>query len=114
MRQELLAGTYRLDVPVKIGLIFDYKAFYEVGDGRLLHDQTGFTLTGCNDKLHYTQSVRSSYTLNADFFWYEKGDVIGIGDSNTLYYCFPPQEVSVTKVRLATEEQYKIIAEQGE
>jgi hypothetical protein len=36
------------------------------------------------------------------------GDVIGIGNTEFSYFCFPKTEVSVTKARLATEELYKL------
>lgn len=109
VRKELAEGTYRLDTPVDIGMMVDYKALYMVGQGRLSHDESGFHLTGCDGKLDYTQGPLASHCLNADFFWYEIGDVICIGDKDAQYYCFPTGEgVSVTKARLAAEELYKM------
>lgn len=108
VREELFSGNYKLEVPVDIVIMLDYKALYKVGKGILTHDLNGFKLVGCDGKLNYTQPPLSSYGLNADYYWYEIGDVIGIGDSNALYYCFPPKGVSVTKARLATEELYKL------
>jgi hypothetical protein len=108
VKGELLSGEYSLDVPVEIGIMRDYKAFYKVGSGNLTHNLEGFRLTGCDGKLDYTQKARSSYCLNSDFFWYEIGDVISIGNSSILYYLFPPKNISVAKVRLATEELYKL------
>ena len=112
VRREIEAGQYGLDVPVQIGLMVDYKGLYMVGDGRLTHTAEGFVLDGCDGALHYEQKPRTTYTLNADFFWYEIGDVIGIGNQDCLYYCFP-QPVNgritpVAKARLATEEIYKM------
>jgi len=109
VRRELEAGTYMLDVPVKIGMMVDYKALYMVGTGRLTHDETGFRLTGCDGKLEYAQGPLASHCLNADFFWYEIGDVICIGDKDAQYYCFPQDAGDiVTKTRLAAEELYKL------
>ncbi len=34
--------------------------------------------------------------------------MIGIGDNEFSYFCFPKGNVSVTKARLATEELYKM------
>jgi hypothetical protein len=112
VRREIEAGTYSLDTPVRIGLMVDYKGLYMVGEGRLTHGREGFRLTGCEGKLTYEQKPRASHTLNADFFWYEIGDVIGIGNRDCLYYCFP-EEVNgrippVAKARLAAEELYRI------
>ncbi len=108
VREEIETGQYRLDVPVKVMMQVDFKAIYRVGEGRLVHDGHGFALTACDGKLRYRQSPASSYSLYADYYWYELGDVIGIGDKNALYYCFPPEEIPVAKARLATEELYRL------
>lgn len=112
VRQELLDGTYKLDVPVEIRVMADAKCLYDIGSGRLVHTAEGFHLTGC-DGLDYIQKASASYTLNSDFFWYEIGDVIGIGNDKIQYYCFPKEcKDVVAKAKLATEEQYKILKEQ--
>lgn len=108
VKKEVLSGDYRLETEVKIGAICDNKALYMIGDGVLTHTDRGFTLTGCDGRLNYIHSPLASYSLNADFFWYEIGDVICIGDRKILYYCFPKENISVTKARLATEEIYKL------
>ncbi len=108
VRQEIENGTYRLDTTVDIGILSDYKAIYMVGDGRLIHTADGFVLTGCDGKLQYTQSPRSCYGLYADYYWYEIGDVICIGNKERLYYCFPKKDAIVAKARLAAEEMYKM------
>ena len=48
VRQELENGTYKLDTAVDIAFLSDYKAVYQVGEGRLLHTTDGFHLTGCD------------------------------------------------------------------
>ncbi|MBQ4322663.1 MAG: 1-acyl-sn-glycerol-3-phosphate acyltransferase [Clostridia bacterium] len=112
VRKEIAEGRYRLETDVEIGLLVDHKALYIVGDGHLSHSADGFVLTGCEGKLHYTQPPIFSYSLNSDYFWYEIGDVISIGDRNCLYYCFPKDNgISVAKARIATEELYKIAKE---
>ena len=79
-----------------------------IGKGHLVHDENGFHLTNADGKLDYRQSAVFSHTLYSDYYWYEKGDVIGIGDNEFSYFCFPGTNVSVTKARLATEELYKL------
>jgi len=108
VRREIEEGTYRLDVPVEIAVQVDYKAIYRVGTGRLVHDLNGFCLTGCGGKLHYTQKPQVHYSLYADYYWYEMGDIICIGDSETHYFCFVPEGIPVAKLRLAAEEMYKL------
>ena len=109
VKKEIEAGTYRLDVPVEIRMLVDTKCLYSVGTGRLVHDGTGFTLTGCEGRLSYHQSPAASYSLYADYFWYELGDMICIGDGTTLYYCFPQGAGDVVaKTRLAAETLYAL------
>ena len=108
VKKELEDGTYLLDTKVKIGMMVDYKAIYMVGEGRLVHDKNGFTLQGCDGALKYTQPSHASYGLYADYFWYEIGDVICIGNKDYLYYCFPEKEGVVAKTRMAAEELFKM------
>ena len=108
VRRELLDESYHLDTPVEIAMMVDDTALYTVGKGRLVHDLEGFHLTSEDGKIDYRHKALSSYSLNSDYFWYEMGDVIGIGNMHVLYYCFPPKEVSVAKARLAAEELFKL------
>lgn len=109
VRKELEDGTYRLETDVRIGMMVDYKAIYMVGNGKLIHDSEGFRLTGCDGKLFYSQGPLACYGLYADYYWYEIGDVICIGNQDALYYCFPENCGDVVaKTRLAVEELYKL------
>ena len=108
VRNAIEDGSYKLDVPVEIGMMVDYKAIYMVGDGRLTHDAEGFHLTGCEGELDYRQGPLANYGLYADYLWYEIGDVICIGNSDALYYCFPKGTDVVAKTRIAAEELYKL------
>ena len=109
VKKELLNGNYLLDAEVNIGVLADYKAIYMVGGGRLTHTAEGFTLVSDDGKINYKQSPTASYGLYADYFWYEIGDVICIGDKKRLYYCFPKNKCNVAKARLATEELFKML-----
>ena len=112
VRKELQMGKYNLECDVDIYLLTDMKAIYNVGSGKLIHNSNGFTLTGCNGEINYTQAPELSYSLYSDYYWYEIGDMVCIGNGKVLYYCFPKdKKVSVAKVRLAAEELYKIVTE---
>jgi len=108
VREELENGTYHLDEDVDIAVQVNLNGVYMIGSGRLTHTQDGFHLVGADGKLDYSQSATFSHTLYADYYWYEIGDVIGIGDNEFSYFCFPKRNISVTKARLATEELYKM------
>ena len=109
VRKELEEDTYKLDVPVLIRMLVDTRCIYTVGEGRLTHDLEGFHLTGCGGMLDFSLPTSASYSLYSDYFWYELGDMICIGDENALYYCFPKEGGDVVaKTRLAAEELYKM------
>lgn len=112
VQKEIADDRYQLNIPVDICIMHDMKAVYQVGEGRLQHDKNGFHLTGCEGKLAYHQSAKVSYSLYADYYWYEIGDVICIGDMEQLYYCFPKENIPVAKVRIAAEELYKLVKHQ--
>ena len=108
VRQELENGPYLLDTPVDIAVQVNLDGVCIIGSGRLTHTLDGFHLTGGKGQLDYKQAATASHTLYSDYYWYEIGDVIGIGDNEFSYFCFPKDPVSVTKARLATEELYKM------
>jgi 1-acyl-sn-glycerol-3-phosphate acyltransferase len=109
VRNDLINDTYSLKADVDIYMIVNRKFLYKVGTGELTHSKEGFHLTGCNGKIDYYQKPSSTYSLNADYFWYEIGDMINIGDMKNAYYCFPKNAGDiVAKTRLAVEELYKL------
>lgn len=108
VRKQIETGTYRVETDVDVAMQVDYKAIYKVGSGRLIHDENGFRLTGCDGKLDYALKPQSSYSLYADYYWYEIADCICIGDTEVHHFCFPKDKtVPVAMLRLATEELYK-------
>lgn len=109
VREELEAGSYLLDIPVDICALVDMKSLCRIGEGQLVHNKEGFHLTGCEGRLDYRQKPSESYSLYADYYWYELGDMICIGNNKILYYCFPKIKGDVVaKTRLACEELYKM------
>ena len=114
VREDIINGIYHLDVPVDIVVMVDFDSVYRVGEGRLIHGREGFHLMGCNGKIDYVQTPLASYSLYADYYWYELGDMICIGTKDILYYCFPKTDHDiVAKTRLAAEEMYKIWKERN-
>lgn len=111
VRKELNEGVYELSIDVDIIMMVNTTAVYRVGEGHLVHNKDGFHLTGCDGKLDYVQLPKASYSLYSDYYWYEIGDMICIGNQDVLYYCFPKNCKDVeAKTRLATEELYKMVS----
>lgn len=113
IRKEILDGTYGFDVPCNIYMIVNTKDVYRVGEGRVSHNKEGLHLVGCEGKIDYSQSSKSMYTCEAAFHWYTLGDVIGMGNNRALYFAMPKEDIHVVgKVRLASEEIFKILEEE--
>ena len=109
VRREIYSGEYLLDTDVDIYMMVDYKGVYRVGEGHLTHNSDGFHLTGCGGALDYSQSPLASYSINADYYWYEIGDTISIGNKDHLFFCFPKGEKTiVAKAKMAAEELFKL------
>ncbi len=107
--KELAEGNYHINIPVDIFMLVDSKTIYEIGSGTLTHSQEGFHLTNCDGTLDYVQKPTASHSICADFFWYELGDIVNIGNDKALYFCFPKTEGDiVAKIRLAAEEMYRM------
>ncbi len=107
VKREIEDGKYGFCTDVDIYMIVNTDGVWYVGEGSLTHNTDGFHLVGCDGQLDYIQKSASLYTLNADFYWYCLGDIIGIGNNSALYYCMPKdQSFPVAKARLATEEIY--------
>lgn len=107
--KEIQDDNYNISIDVEIFALKDMKHIYRLGEGHLTHNKNGFILKGCQGHLNYIQNPLASYTINSDFYWYERGDIISIGDNNARFYCLVKNKVDVaTKVRFAAEELYKI------
>lgn len=114
VRKDLLDGKYLLDAEVDIYVLATMKCLYEIGKGRLVHNTDGFKLYDEQGNLLHEQAPLFSYSINADFFWYEIGDVVYIGNSDVTYCCVPTNLRNVVaKTRLAAEELYKIKKAEG-
>jgi len=110
VRKDIENNKYLLDEDVKIYMMKDTYKLYDIGEGHLKHDINGFHLTGCDGELDFILPAIKSYSVNSDYFWYQIDDVVSIGDYEKQFYCFiKGKKDVVTKIRLATEEIYKII-----
>ncbi len=108
VKKEIENKTYSFNERVKIAILKGSKCLYFVGEGNLVHNESGFTLNSDDNLINFNQPPLATHTANCDYYWYELGDVIAIGNEKILYYTFPiNQKVPVYKVKLATEEIYK-------
>lgn len=107
VKKEIEEGRYGVSSQVRICMTVDYKSVYDVGQGSLLHDEKGFVLRDEAGNVLYEQKPLFSHSVCADFYWYERGDVIGIGPKGMTYYCIFEEPWQVAKARYGAEELYK-------
>ena len=108
VEKEIDEGRYRVDVRVKILMQRGNSAIYDIGEGRLVHSSEGFCLTSDDKELDFRRYPLDNYSVASDLYWYEKGDMVSIGDTEKVFYCFPIEKCDVAaKVRMATEYIYK-------
>ena len=101
--------SFELSKDVEIYMMKDTHFVYKIEDGHLCVNKNGYTLTNDNNTLEYKQPIKATHSINVDFFWYEIGDTISIGDSKALFFCFPKDKSNVCcKTRFFQEEMYKI------
>ena len=111
VEKEIDEGRYLVDVRVKILVERGTKAIYDIGNGRLTHSINGFRLTSDDNTLDFRRHPLDNYTVASDLYWYEKGDMISIGDTEKVFFCFPLEKCDVAaKVRMATEYIYKKVS----
>lgn len=107
VRREIEDGSYEVSSRVRICMTVDYKSVYDVGQGSLVHNERGFVLSNDRGEVIYEQKPLFSHSVCADFFWYERGDVIGIGPKGMTHYCIFEEQWQVAKARYGAEELYK-------
>lgn len=109
VKEEILNHNYLMDLDVDIFMMIDTYKLYDLGEGHLIHNEDGYHLNAFDGQLKVNIPAERTYSINADFYWYQIGDVITLVEDGKQYYCFPKTKRDVvTKMRLATEELYKI------
>ncbi len=104
--KEIDNGTYEISTAVEVYALRDFKALYHLGEGHLTHNVNGFKLS--TSSFGYSQTNKVSYSLYSDYYWYELGDMICIGDNKTRYYCIIKDNKDIaSKARLAVEYLYE-------
>ena len=111
VKKEILNGTYKTEFDPELFLTVDTYKLFKVKDAHphFIHDINVFSLTDSSKDLSFKLNPQETYSVYSDFYWYELGDVISIGNTDIQYYCFPKNsKISVAKIRIASEEMYKI------
>ena len=115
--KEVKDGTYHFESEVHVDML-PKDTFIPMGKGKLVHDLSGFKLTGNFDGEDYLIDIPASktYGVHIEYEYLGKyGDCVDLNTIDNTYYVYPEREdFSVTKISLATEEIYKAIQKKRE
>lgn len=112
VRREIEKGDYRFEDEVDIFSLPSCMRFQHIGKGRLVHDASGYTVSGEYRGKSYEirRPVAGMYGVHIeyDYCYLRPEDCIDISTSNDSLYCYPTKKNVVTKLSFATEELYKL------
>lgn len=116
VRKEVASGNYRLECSCYVNDLPNSKGYVRLGNGKLVHDMTGFHVEGTRDydgePFKMDIDAASQYAVHVEYD-YRFGNFKDCIDLNTLddtWYVFPTDcEFSLTKISLATEEIFNEI-----
>jgi transcription elongation factor Elf1 len=110
VRREIENDSYCFEGDVVIESLPNAKGFIPLGDGRLVHNAGGFTLTGVcqGEKFTLERPSKTMYSCHIEYDYKGKGDCVDIGSLSDTFYVYPKgKDFSVTKMALATEELFE-------
>ena len=112
VRAEVASGTYSSgELAVHVDSLPNAKGFLRLGEGTLVHDMNGFTVSGTDadgDPFRMEKPAPSLYSCHIEYEYLGKyGDCIDLNTPTDTLYIYPEgEDFSVTKLALATEELY--------
>ncbi len=110
VRKEVISGDYHFEDDVRVEDYYSSKTgCIPVGEGRLVHNKDGFTITGMVDgkPFEINKPVSSMYSVHIEYDFLGRGDAIDIATDKTTYFMFLKSAKNhLTKIHFATEELY--------
>ena len=110
VRKEVEAGTYGIHCKATVEALPNAKKFIPIGEADLVHDMSGFTLSGIENGKPYEIKwpAASYYSVHIEYDYLGKhGDCVDLNTLKDTLYTYPEgRDFSITKMSLATEELY--------
>lgn len=108
VQKEIKEGRYFLDAVVCIESLPNAVNFIKLGEGRLRHNEKGFSLTftdyGKKNPSTLFFSAASCFSIHTEYDYRKKGQCITLSTADNTYFLFPRCEnFNVTKIQFATE-----------
>ena len=112
VHKEIDSGEYSLDVTVHIEALPNAVNFIDCGEGRLVHNSDGFSLTfrdyGETEEKNLSFPPLSMLSVHTEYDYRKWGQCITLSTLDNTYFLFPRGEgFNATKIQFATEYLYK-------
>lgn len=112
LHKEIDRGKYLLDMRVHIESLPNAVNFIDLGEGRLIHDESGFRLIfkdyGEEKEGELFVPSVESFSVHTEYDYRGKGQCITLSTLDNTYFIFPLEDgFNATKIQFATEYFYK-------
>ena len=111
VRAMIEAGTYFFSADVVVDSLPNADGYVRLGEGKLTHDLSGFTLEGLFEGKPFLlkKDPLSMYSCHIEYDYMGKGDCIDLSTLDDTYYIYPKtKDWSATKISLAVEEMHQL------
>lgn len=112
VEEEIARGDYKADLRVRVQSLPNAVNFIELGEGRLRHDDTGFSLTFTDygadgpETLHFP--AKSTFSIHTEYDYRGQGECITLSTPDNTYFLYPLEEgFSATKLQFAAETLWR-------
>ncbi len=108
---EIEQGRYHFDQKVRVEALPGAKNFIALGEGRLVHEEKGFSLTfrgymEDTEKTLFFES-KASPSIHTEYDYRGEGQCVTLSTTDCTYFLFPLEEgFNATKIQFATEYFY--------
>lgn len=108
VEEEIEAGRYRLDLPVRVEALPNAVNFIDLGPGRLRQTEEGFALTftdyGESEPRTLTFPASGCLSIHTEYDYRGKGQCVTLSTPDNTYFLFPLSDgFNATKIQFATE-----------
>ncbi|HHV28094.1 cytosine permease [Acetivibrio mesophilus] len=113
VNEEIESGRYILDIKVEVSALPNAKNFIDCGEGHLIHDGNGFSLTFYDYEIEKYRTLlwpcAQTFSIHTEYNYRGKGQCITLSTLDNTYFLFPLEEgFNATKIQFATEYMHSV------
>ena len=112
VKKEIDCGAYELNIRVKIESLPNAVNFIDLGEGKLIHNESGFKLIfkdyGDTDEKTLSFAPLTMTSVHTEYDYRGKGQCITLSTLDNTYFIYPLEKgFNATKIQFATEYLYE-------